>query len=182
MAKRTCTYPGCKRPYYAKGCCNLHWRRERNNGDPGKVRQIRNDPVARFWSYVTKTEGCWLWTGKIEATGYGRFWDGQSSVGAHRFSYELLVGPIPDGLTLDHLCHNRDPSCPNGSACLHRRCVRPGHLEPATRQENNLRGNSYSGRNARKTHCPQGHPYDEANTYWYKGWRKCRICLGIPAA
>jgi hypothetical protein len=85
---------------------------------------------------------------------------------SHRFSYEHFVGPIPEDLTLDHLCGNPE-------------CVNPEHLEPVTHKENILRGNGWSGRNIRKTHCPQGHPYDDTNTYLrpgQQGGRDCREC------
>lgn len=103
---------------------------------------------------------CWRWTGARHPAGYGTFGDHL----AHRRSYELHVGPIPAGLTLDHLCRNRW-------------CVNPAHLEAVPLVENVMRGESPPARNARKTHCPQGHPYDEANTYWTSnGWRICRAC------
>ena len=80
---------------------------------------------ARFWAKVDKTETCWLWTGG-QSAGYGRFgFKGRPNLGAHRFAYELLVGPIPPGLDLDHLCRVRN-------------CVNPDHLEPVTRRENLL--------------------------------------------
>ena len=81
----------------------------------------------RFWAKVKKTDGCWLWTGWKNDRGYGNFEvDSTRTVKAHRFAYEVLVGPIPDGLTLDHLCRN--PSC-----------VNPEHLEPVTLRENIMR-------------------------------------------
>lgn len=128
----------------------------------------RKSPEERFWAKVQKTETCWLWTGAKETRGYGHFTLGGRTdrriVKAHRYAYELLVGPIPEGLTLDHLCRVRW-------------CVRPDHLEPATNRENQLRGDGQGGRNARKTHCPKGHPYDEANTYIDSlGRRVCRQC------
>lgn len=100
---------------------------------------------------------------------------------AHRLSYELYVGPIPEGLQIDHTCHNADESCKGGSSCLHRRCVNPAHLEAVTQFVNIMRGKSFSGINARKSHCPKGHPLDDANTLWTKKkghhpYRMCRIC------
>ena len=84
--------------------------------------------------------------------------------GAHRVAYELLIGPIPAGLELDHLCRNR-------------LCVNPAHLEPVTRQTNQHRGASVSGISVRATHCPEGHPYDADNTYVRpNGHRVCREC------
>ena len=114
----------------------------------------------RFWTKVEKTEGCWLWMGAL-AHGYGRVKDGKKIVQAHRFAYELLRGPIPDGLQIDHLCR-----IPN--------CVNPEHMEPVTMSENLRRGVHFE-RN--RTHCPQGHPYDELNTrHTSRGDRICRAC------
>ena len=131
-----------------------------------------SSPETRFWSKVNKNGPvpahrpdlgpCWLWTGGQNGVGYGMFWCGGRKVLAHRFAYELLVGPIPPGLQIDHLCRVR---------C----CVRHGHLEPVTHQENALRGDA--GLNHRsKTNCPQGHPYDAENTYLWRGQRRCRAC------
>jgi hypothetical protein len=98
--------------------------------------------------------------------GYGQFSHGARPTIkelAHRFAYELIVGPIPDGLHLDHLC-------------LIRHCVNPNHLEPVTQAENNLR--AWAVRIPKKTHCPHGHEYAGANLYVHPrtGQRSCRIC------
>lgn len=113
-------------------------------------------PEERFWPKVIKTETCWLWTGSKNAQGYGTFnAGGNRPVYVHRFAYELLVGPIPKGLTLDHLC--RVPLC-----------VKPDHLEPVTHQENISRAS------AARTHCRKGHPLD--GTY-RRGTGRRRYCL-----
>lgn len=124
----------------------------------------------RFWPKVQKTDSCWLWTGGKDRYGYGKILGphrGEAKGAhkrAHRAAYEMLIGPIPDGLTLDHLCRVRH-------------CVNPSHLEPVTRRENVLRGQSPFARHARVTHCPAGHAYDEANTaHRRRGGRKCRAC------
>lgn len=139
---RLCSTPGCPTPSDAA------WR--------------------RFWAkIVALPSGCWEWKAGKTEKGYGRFWNNGRLVKAHRFSYELLIGPIPTGLTLDHLCRNRA-------------CVNPHHLEPLLMRENILRGNGLCARNARKTHCPRGHPYDMFNTYRYPdGSRECKICLCV---
>jgi hypothetical protein len=120
----------------------------------------------RFWAKVDKDGpgGCWEWTG-TRTKGYGKFQaESRRTVSAHRFAYELLVGVIPDGLTLDHLCRNRS-------------CVNPEHLEPVTIGENVRRGYGFSGINARKTHCPEGHPLVPENlASSTKGWRACMTC------
>ena len=105
--------------------------------------------------------GCWLWTGALDRGGYGRC--GQDK--AHRVSYYLFKGDIPEGLDLDHLCRVRS-------------CVNPDHLEPVTRSINCLRGDTGKvGGNGAKTHCLQGHEYTEENTYLdSKGKRHCIKC------
>lgn len=118
---------------------------------------------------VERENGCIEWTGAVSADGYGQMRlgpaDGGRLIYTHRWSYEYYVGPIPDGLVIDHLCRNR-------------RCVNPAHLEPVEIRENLLRGESFSARNAKKTHCHAGHPYDDANTYIVPGkrGRDCRKC------
>lgn len=125
----------------------------------------------RFLSKVAMSPGgaCWEWTAGT-ANGYGRFRVGsmkdgsRRNIGAHVFSYMECVGPVPDGLELDHLCRNP-------------RCVRPDHLEAVTHRENMLRGDTVGGRSARATHCPRGHEYDDTNTRRKPdGSRACREC------
>jgi hypothetical protein len=124
-----CTVNDCARPIRARGWCTKHWSRWRRKGDPLDDSPRGKRPIAasaRFWPKVNKGETCWLWQGAV-ATGYGVFNAGSGkAVYAHRFAYEELVGPIPNGLTLDHLC--RTP-----------RCVNPEHLEPVTQAENSRR-------------------------------------------
>jgi len=96
--------------------------------------------------------------------GYGTIYANGASRLAHRVAYELVVGPIPDGLHIDHLC--RRPIC-----------VNPAHLEAVTQRENTRRGNGATARNGRKTHCPAGHEYTDGNTYLARtGRRTCRSC------
>jgi hypothetical protein len=117
----------------------------------------------RFWAKVHKTDTCWLWTGGKSPNGYGHFSDRPWQGGAHRWAYEHLVGPIPSGLCLDHLCRVRH-------------CVRPEHLEPITQRENLLRGRTLQAANRAKTHCIHGHPFDDENTLIYREHRYCRTC------
>lgn len=139
---------------------------DQSNGTRGNP---RIDPMTR---YVVDEEGCWLWQGYVDDKGYGRCWTG----GAHRHFYTKLVGPIPRGLHLDHVCH--DPSiCVGGDACKHRRCVNPDHLSPTTPRENVLRSNSFVASNAAATHCPEGHPYEGDNLVVYPKQRTCKTCL-----
>lgn len=133
-------------------------------------------PVAdRFFEKVDRSGACWLWVAARDSSGYGRFGINGVMHLAHRVSYVLLVGLIPDGLDLDHTCHNDDPTCPGGKTCLHRRCVNPAHLEPVTNALNASRGRGGSNMRA-KTHCPQGHPYDAANTKVVPSRPNARYC------
>lgn len=121
------------------------------------------------------------WTGATNARGYGRFRSGARGskvLYAHRAAYELLMGPIPEGLLLDHVCHTRDTSCPGGDSCPHRRCINPHHLEPVTSRENTFRSpHALTALNVRKTRCDNGHAFDEANTYVQAdSKRRCRAC------
>lgn len=140
-----------------------------------------------LWERISKQfligDGCWMWTGRPDGNNYSRVTvDGKRSYG-HIAMYELFVGPIPEGMTIDHLCHTNDPDCPGGSDDPHRLCVRPDHLEAVTLEENKRRGRSPAAVHARKTHCPQGHEYTEENTYWVmhngkrRPSRRCRICM-----
>jgi len=169
----------------AKSCGCLRRERMSNLKESGT-------PLDRFMRMVVPepNSGCWLYEGS-GAAGYGAFWDGEKRIMAHRFSYEAFVGPIPDGLTIDHKCFVR---------C----CVNPDHLEPVTLLENIRRYHAKVkddphfeiGRlplakanktkvvqprqialRLPKTHCPQGHPYTPENSRYGKhGARYCREC------
>lgn len=121
----------------------------------------------RFWAKVLKTDTCWLWTAcKQTKTGYGRFRLNKKTDYAHRVAWELVNGPIPEGLEPDHVCRVR-------------LCVRPEpeHLELVTHRVNVLRGEGWAGKKSRQTSCVNGHPFDAANTYIRpSGRRNCRKC------
>ena len=120
----------------------------------------------RFWSKVDATGDCWEWIGaRRKADGYGAFHvagEGQTDV-AHRVVWKLLVGPIPYGLTIDHLCRNRA-------------CVNPDHLQVVAHRVNILRGYGPSGIAFRSEACPNGHPYRAETTGLRNGSRSCLIC------
>lgn len=117
-----------------------------------------------FWERVRKTDGCWLWVGNIRDDGYGRAWFDKSRYQAHRVSYVLAGGVLPEGLVLDHLCRVRN-------------CVNPAHVDLVENGVNVLRGVGASALNARKSACKWGHPFSEENTLITPaGHRACRPC------
>lgn len=120
----------------------------------------------RFWSKVVRTSsGCWVWVGALDTSGYGIAWNGARTMGAHRMAYEAMVGPVPDGLVLDH--ETCDLPC----------CVNPAHLVPKTQRANILRGSAPTASNASKTHCKRGHELTPENTRDHgRGCRECRTC------
>jgi hypothetical protein len=126
---------------------------------------LTQSDLDRFWAKVEKTEGCWNWTA-VKRGGYGLFRFRDTKISAHRLTYELIKGAIPDGLVIDHLCRNRA-------------CVNPDHLEAVTNKTNILRGAGLCAANAVKDACPKGHPYTPANTYTRVGSRACRECHRI---
>ena len=169
-----CSVDGCERKHASLGLCVAHYKRLRRWGDPLIARPLA-PPEERFLARVNKdgplpptfrNRGpCWIWTAGVTAQGYGMFnATKQQQVLVHRWSYEHHVGPIPEGLVIDHLCRVR-------------RCVNPRHLEPVTIGVNTLRGLSVATFNKLKTHCPAEHEYTPANTYVTpKGTRSCREC------
>lgn len=140
---KTCSIAGCEKPMHKrKGWCVMHYQRWYRHGDPliSKTPLMGAPAIARFVDKITvdPATGCWPWAGALNNNGYGQFNTGgpEGLAYAHRWSYEHFVGAIPEGLTLDHLCHTHDRECPGGLACPHRRCVNPDHLEPVTQVEN----------------------------------------------
>lgn len=141
--------------------------------DPLVLAAFASAPVNRLRKFAIKVRveqsGCWQWLGNCHPdTRYGRFWlDRHTDRLAHRLAYEWTVGPVPDGLVLDHLCRNRS-------------CVNPIHLEPVTNVENVMRGESFGAVNARKTHCLNGHEFTPLNTrvthQFANPGRSCRTC------
>ncbi|MFI8300031.1 HNH endonuclease signature motif containing protein [Streptomyces nigra] len=165
MNTETCRAADCAKPAQSRGWCRAHHRAEIEKGNRILIRTPK--PAAeRFWPKVDKASanGCWNWTGAIGPNGYGYFGapKGTSRL-AHRFAYESVNGPVPNGLQLDHLCRNR-------------RCVNPTHLEAVTQRVNTLRSDGPTALNSRATHCKKGHEFTPENTAVYRGKRECRTC------
>lgn len=158
--RNICSVPECESFVRGHGLCNMHLLRWQRHGDVNH-RRPRRPLEDRFWSKVVRggEDECWLWSGAIRS-GYGFVNEGGRgrSLPAHRVSYELLVGPIPEGLTIDHLCRVRN-------------CVNPRHLEPVTLSENVKR------KPPAPPFCPQGHEFTAENTARStNGGRICRTC------
>lgn len=124
----------------------------------------------RLALHTLGTPYCWIWTAGVDKDGYGRIALGARHSGykrTHIVAYELVYGPVPEGLVIDHECTNTF-------------CVNPDHLRAVTSRVNTLRGQGPTAINARKTHCPKKHEYTESNTYWspnQDGWRRsCCTC------
>jgi len=127
------------------------------------------DAETRFWLKVDKngSNGCWIWRANRDKDGYGKFTNNYKTLRAHRFSYELLVEKIPEGMVLDHLCRRTS-------------CVNPEHLQPVSSIEYIHRGEGLASQNKSKTHCINGHEFDELNTYIRpNGARSCKKCMRI---
>lgn len=130
-----------------------------------RIRHSPTDPIEfRVFSNVVKARsGCWLWTGRTNGGGYGTIRLRGLRIAVHRWSYERYIGPVPEGMEIDHLCRTRN-------------CLNPKHLEAVTHRTNLLRGETVPAKNLAKRRCPVGHEYTKANTYTYRGMRYCREC------
>lgn len=131
---------------------------------------VRSSPNAPLKDRILKNvvidpeTGCWNWQLHVQKDGYGRIKLNRRTITAQRAAYEAFKGPLAKGMDPDHLCRNR-------------RCANPGHLEAVSKRENVLRGVSPVAKNAAKTECKRGHPFDELNTYMGRtGHRACRAC------
>lgn len=169
MTIRTCLLDGCGRPHIAKGLCRLHYDRQRRHGRTF-LRPRSKSLTEHLWPRIEKRdEGCWIWTGALNAAGYGHIGHRTQVFRVHRVVYEMLVGPIPEGQVLDHLCRNRA-------------CCNPKHLEAVTVQTNNRRGDHQSFVVLRTGKCARGlHSMAEA-TVRPNGSRYCRACATAAEA
>lgn len=180
-----CSVADCGRVTTARGYCVKHYQNILRHGSPFPVHPEYSNrqalPGDRLREESTRLDDCWIWPYGRQKNGYARINVGPTRKLAHRAAYELFVGPIPDGYTIDHLCHN-ESVCDEGFDCKHRACVNPEHLE-AVPMNVNLRRSP--NRPESRTHCPQGHPYEGENLVYEKGRygvvRKCRICRAASA-
>lgn len=161
-----CSIDGCDAVVKSRGWCIKHYTRWRSHGDPMFT---LFDMSVRLWGRIAEPpSGCWLWLGNTTRNGYGQISMGgrktQRMHMTHRLVWELLVGEIPTGLELDHLCRQRS-------------CCNPAHLEPVTRRENLVRGKTIIADAVGRTHCIHGHEFTPENTYLdRRGKRGCREC------
>ena len=164
-----CSTENCTKSAARRGMCRRHYEHARRNGLIQPI--LIKDDEQRFYSKIQQDdEGCWLWAGSVYRNGYGRMSVNNKTVLAHRFAYVLLVGEIPQGKQLDHLCRKRS-------------CVNPEHLEPVSAKENQLRGDTFTARNSKVAYCRQGHPYSGENLYLTPdGRRDCRACRRVANA
>lgn len=164
-----CDVECCSEPAKRRGLCAKHYRRWyklEGSSLAGPTVVTHQHDLTRFWAkvaagpvptYAPALGPCWLWAGSVDRDDYGKF-AVTTTTGrvrhcrAHRWAYEARVGPIPEGLTLDHLCRVR-------------RCVRPSHLEPVMSAVNTMRGQGPAASNAAKTHCKRRHEFTPGNTY-----------------
>lgn len=186
LPPRPCSIKGCPGQDKARGWCKTHWARWKKHGSPNiVVTPQRTDVLDRILRRVNKDGPlpennpnlgpCWIFGGCLNRTGYGQvtvsFEEGRALV--HRVVYQRLVGTIPEGLHLDHLC--RTPAC-----------CRPEHLEPVTPAENNRRGVGAAVQRARfaaMQYCVNGHPRTAGNLVLLKsGKKRCRPCVNAWAA
>lgn len=188
---RTCSVEGCTETVLCKELCSGHYWRLAKLGD---VRA--NQPIIRLnipleekiWGRIDKNGPshkykpelgqCWIWTGQKQR-GQGLVAVKKERFLVHRVVYELFKSKIPEGLEIDHICHNEDKDCAGGESCIHRACCNPDHLEAVTRRTNQIRGLSPVGINYRKTHCVHGHEFTPENTKMKNGCRYCITCERI---
>jgi len=171
-----CKAIDCDRESAARGMCKKHWKKWRNGKDINEKSWYDKTDKERFFEKVNKDcfSDCWEWTGGTRGRPplmYGSFWVNSSHMGAHRYSFYIHNGSLPEYINANvslEVCH----TCDNPI------CVNPDHLFLGIRSDN-MQDKVSKGRchNKSKTHCPKGHEYNEKNTYTCKrGMRHCRIC------
>lgn len=173
----TCSFKGCGRASHRRGLCCTHYDQDRVGKPLSEIRNKRKAgtaPVLEFDEVPCHRPGlngpCRVFRG-TKSRGYGRVWFNGAMGLTHRYTWEKVNGPVPDGLVLDHVCRNKA-------------CCNPDHLRTVTQSVNaveNVEGSAWQ-LNAAKTHCPHGHEYVESNVYTHKGRRSCKTCVKASAA
>lgn len=161
-----CSVTGCTLPAITRGLCANHYYRWKKYRNPYHQKPT---PEERFFrAMIVEKGGCWVWIGKTDKNGYGRFFADGHQIMAHRWAYKQWIGPVSDDKHLDHFYCENPP------------CVNPSHVRSVTPRENTLRSLSPAAINLAKTHCPQGHLYEGDNLIWQnskgKISRVCKTC------
>lgn len=151
--------------------CKAHRESLRRNPDVSRLGYIPKNDQERLMVKIEKVNGHWMWRGATDGDGrYGSFYYKGKNRRSHRVTYEMFIGPIPDGLVIDHKCR----------VTL---CCNPDHLQVVTQYENIMLGEAIQSKNAKKTHCKRGHEFNLVNTYiMTNGGRQCRPCVAIVRA
>lgn len=171
MAKRTCSIDGCEKPHLARGWCSMHYERWKHHGDP--MYTAPSSPIERLLLRIVITPGplgtpCWVPTYcRDGGGGYAAMNVNGRLTSCHGVAYEHFVGPVPEGLELDHLCRVRT-------------CCNPAHLEAVTHLENVRRGMAPNVVASRTNTCPRGHSLEDA--YRNGPRRACRTCRDMRNA
>jgi hypothetical protein len=169
---KSCAIDGCNNAHVARGWCNMHYKRWSAYGNPEFTHmpdRLMGTPEERFWPKVDAEGDCWVWTKYRDKDGYGTFTAAGpgKSTRVHKFAWQTLVGEVPDGYELDHLCRNRP-------------CCNPDHLEVVTHAENMRRTDATAQKlkykASQRTHCKRNHPYSGRNLVMDGGQRRCRTC------
>ena len=176
MKTTRCSVDGCGRVTIARGMCPVHYRRMREHGTTDLPIRSITAPAERLAARLVRMpNGCLEWTGTT-AHGYGRIWVNDALAATHRLAWELVNGPIPEGIQVLHHCDN-PPCCETEPSDEHP----DGHLFLGTIADNSAdmaaKGRAFNGR-ASLTHCKRGHLFDETNTHVNPktGARNCRMC------
>lgn len=180
LRQSECSFPGCNKRHMAKGLCDGHWKQRKKGRSLtplGFQRPKASQPQIIYNEIPCPNpilEGlCHIFCGRLDRDGYGRVSANGKAIFVHRYVWEIANGKIPDGMVIDHMCRNRA-------------CCNVKHLRVVTNKQNvteNVVGNAWQVK-AAKTHCPQGHPYNEKNTHYAKQYgkgkgglaRMCRAC------
>ena len=181
VTKGICIVDTCPDPARTRGLCGAHYHRLLRHGDPlGGDYRGNGTPMERFLAYAIRPDdedACHGWRCRLQPGRYATLGVDGRRVRAHRWIWEQTYGPIPEGMIVDHVCHNEAAArgeCAAVDDCPHRACTNIRHLVLKTVSENNWASPNFTGNS---THCKHGHEYTEANTYRRRnGSKHCREC------